>query len=606
MTYNSKSHFTLIEKSLYDLNFLDKINFDIIDEISENAINHKFKILSSNYIENYHLAKYDGFLGFNYSNNREDHKYNNKLISWRENSFSIENKKWIKMHSNIISDSYALIDWQVDVKSGFRWDELDWYKDITYGNLEGVDIKVPWELGRLQHLIPILISYTKNNNFKYIKEIEHQIIDFYLSNPPRFGCQWTTSMDVSIRAINLLILLDLANSFNVEFSIEFKKIILLSLLDHYEHIETNDEFNFGLRGNHYLVNIATLYIYSLYINELNSLQNKYLQLLIDEINYQFNTDGTNFEASTSYHKFMHELIFLVYNLNKSYHLKENKLIKQKLDSISFFSENLVDSDNSIVQFGDNDSGFILRHNYAESINKAIFFSKRVSSFNSFGDFGLTKYSNQNFDFFIKHNDTLGQNGKGGHNHSDCLDFSLSVDGKYIFINGGTFIYTASKKERNKHRCSEFKNLIDFEYQQLTFEDKTKDDLFWVKSKNFNYKQILINENFFIGEIVFKTFTHRRSVLFNKSSIHFKENLSKIGKYKLKLHLNSDCSIKLIDENELIIKSNNVKVKVTIDKGEYSLNDYDLSLEYGYTIKSKRIEINFESIELNWFVEVIKD
>ncbi len=55
----------------------------------------------------------------------------------------------------LIDKDYVPIDWQLDYKSGFRWSAQTWYKSIQYGSKAGVDVKIPWELARMQHL-PIL------------------------------------------------------------------------------------------------------------------------------------------------------------------------------------------------------------------------------------------------------------------------------------------------------------------------------------------------------------------------------------------------------------------------------------------------------------------
>ena len=59
---------------------------------------------------------------------------------------------WEKIIST--NPKYAPIDWQLDVKSGFRWNSKLWYKaqGSLSKNRKGVDIKIPWELSRLQHL----------------------------------------------------------------------------------------------------------------------------------------------------------------------------------------------------------------------------------------------------------------------------------------------------------------------------------------------------------------------------------------------------------------------------------------------------------------------
>ena len=49
-------------------------------------------------------------------------------------------------------EGYQPIDWHSDFKSGYKWNPGTFYRDIRYGNVEGVDVKMPWELSRFQHL----------------------------------------------------------------------------------------------------------------------------------------------------------------------------------------------------------------------------------------------------------------------------------------------------------------------------------------------------------------------------------------------------------------------------------------------------------------------
>ncbi|GAB1372688.1 hypothetical protein MASR1M45_27510 [Candidatus Kapaibacterium sp.] len=118
----------------------------------------------------------------------------------RDFSYSISNK---------IIGNYNLIDWQKDIRTGFRWSNLTYYTDIVYGNNAGVDIKNVWELGRLNHLIILVYAYKISNEEKYLIEVINQIYDFTAFNPPKYGVQWSSAMDVALRVINLCILMSL-------------------------------------------------------------------------------------------------------------------------------------------------------------------------------------------------------------------------------------------------------------------------------------------------------------------------------------------------------------------------------------------------------------
>ncbi|NBO70957.1 hypothetical protein EBV26_10805 [bacterium] len=54
---------------------------------------------------------------------------------------------------------YHPIDWQLDCKSGYRWDALSHHSEIGYGTKRGSDIKVPWELGRFTHAPGLAIGF---------------------------------------------------------------------------------------------------------------------------------------------------------------------------------------------------------------------------------------------------------------------------------------------------------------------------------------------------------------------------------------------------------------------------------------------------------------
>ena len=100
---------------------------------------------------------------------------------------------------------YQPIDWHIDFKSGYRWNPKTFYAFIKYGNKLGVDVKVPWELSRFQHLILLGQAYQLTKNKKYAVEFENQILDWIDNNPVGFGVNWRCAMDIAIRASNWLI-----------------------------------------------------------------------------------------------------------------------------------------------------------------------------------------------------------------------------------------------------------------------------------------------------------------------------------------------------------------------------------------------------------------
>lgn len=281
----------------------NRINFELSKAdwmVADKYLNHHFDLLGSGWVQVSYGMSCKGFLGKCYD---PGPLFNE---SWgSKDSVKIYN---IRSH---ISPKYIPIDWQIDFKSGYRWDEKVWYRNIAYGDLIGVDIKVPWELSRFQHLPLLAAAYADKGEVRWAVEVADQILDWISVNPPRYGVNWSCTMDVSIRVVNILIAIDVLKSSGYEFSIEVEEILASSIFSHAKHISRNLEWSESMRGNHYLANITGLLVAATYLpetEETNSWIMYSAQEILIEMNRQFLPDGAHFEASTSYHCFCVEMI----------------------------------------------------------------------------------------------------------------------------------------------------------------------------------------------------------------------------------------------------------------------------------------------------------
>ena len=156
--------------------------------------------------------------------------------NWLEERINGSNLPESQRIWRLVSKGYVPIDWHLDFKSGYRWSESTWYLNIRYGHKPGVDVKVPWELARMQHLPQLAWAYglakEKHPDFlppyTYSDEFRNQFLDFVATNPPRFGANWHMTMDVAIRAVNWLVAYDLFRVYGADFDEEFNRIFLPS------------------------------------------------------------------------------------------------------------------------------------------------------------------------------------------------------------------------------------------------------------------------------------------------------------------------------------------------------------------------------------------
>ena len=351
---------------------VSNINLDVARYLSKMYVEHKFDLLGSGWVKNSYDSAALGLEGYKYDMN-------------------------VAAPANA-PEGYEPIDWQKDFKSGFRWDEKKWYKDQRIAHKLGSDIKVPWELARLQHLPQLAVFAIADPSLKELnlKEFKNQILDFISNNPPRMGVNWTCTMDVGIRVANMLAAYDMLCQMDEGriLDADFKQTFSNSVYEHALHIVNNLEYSPHLTSNHYLSDIAGLLFACAYLDasrETDAWLAFAVQEVISEMKKEFYEDGGNFESSTSYHRLSGELmvyaaalilglksekISSLQNYDAKLWRKKPKLLPpggqefkitngqivlpqwfvDRLYKVGRFTADITKPNGEVPQFGDNDSG----------------------------------------------------------------------------------------------------------------------------------------------------------------------------------------------------------------------------------------------------------
>jgi len=372
-------------KSFIDINKLDISGIDkkVAEYHIKMYLSHRFDLLGSGWVKNTYDSKPLGLEGYKYDMNVEFDL---------EKLLKPAHVKRAKEIWELVDKDYIPIDWQKDYKSGYRWSARDWYKDTrkVIGRALGADIKVPWELARMQHLpqLAVFSLVCPEHKEKSIREFKNQVLDFIATNPPKMGVNWACTMDVAIRAANMLIAYDMFDQLDTNNILDnkFKQIFANSVYEHGFHIINNLEYNEFLTSNHYLSDIVGLLFVGAYLDNGEWISYA-VQEIIKEMKKEFYEDGGNFESSTSYHRLSGELMVyataLIVRLlqeNKikkiDYKIKNQKfkLIRNqqtlithlpqwyidRLYKIGRFTVDITKPNGDIPQFGDNDSGRFFR------------------------------------------------------------------------------------------------------------------------------------------------------------------------------------------------------------------------------------------------------
>ncbi len=363
-----------------------------LGEVAQHYLAHRFDLLGSGWVRVFHGMNSRGVEGCHFE--PEPAITADKAGRWLRGRINPANLAEAQRIWNLIDAEYCPIDWHLDFKSGFRWREDTWYKEIQFGHLLGVDVKVPWELARMQHLPQLAWAYALakqgNQSFcppeHYLAEFRNQVLDFIATNPPRWGVNWSCAMDVAIRAVNWLTAYDLLKNCGAQFDPQFERVFSRSICEHGKHIVDNLESSLRFRGNHYLSDIVGLLFISTAL-PCDRQTNRWLifgvQELIKEVQLQFHEDGSNFEASTSYHRLSAELVVYATALALGLSEKKKKALRSckyclldaeskqafiqfpnwyflRLERMAEFTMHITKSDGHIPQFGDNDNGRLLK------------------------------------------------------------------------------------------------------------------------------------------------------------------------------------------------------------------------------------------------------
>ena len=360
------------------------------------------------------------------------------------------------------------------------------------------DVKVPYEASRLQHLQ----KQNLINSIETLKVLDSETLVVKVDKFPLI--YWNSPMDVAIRLINLIIHRQfLAHESNRSIIFDNSEELLDAYISqNYQYVKDNLENEGNVVGNHYLIELSAMLFYLANYETKNSvIETEFvLSELKNEINNQFNQEGTNFEGSTHYAAFATEaLILCKISLQDLYQTSDLPSVIDKLIMINKKFLELLIIDDELSQIGDNDSGRIfyfafeeekplkltwlikmiesLEINESQSISKNDNINRVSKEIPNLKDYKRVKhpeiklfskdyeaYAYPEFGIFIWRNESeylsircgpVGQNGVGGHSHYDQLSIECFTDSKWIARDPGTGTYTDNISIRNKFKSLEY-------------------------------------------------------------------------------------------------------------------------------------------------------
>ena len=362
----------------------------------------------------------------------------------------------------------AEIDWRLDFKSGRRW-PLDHISRLPIVYPDDSDIKVPWELGRFQHLPLLAVAHRLTGERRYLDELGAQLDSFIAANPVEHGPQWACTMDVAIRAANWIAALALcAQDARDEPWLEGA---VGSLFLHGRFIRSHLEWA-ETRGNHYLSDVVGLLpVAALFSGgrEGKGWASWATGELAAEIEHQVRSDGCDHEASIPYHRLVCELMLC--GMQAADRLAPGAIGadgRERVEAMLRFVADYTRPDGLAPQVGDADDGRFLPltgygrsdpRSHAHLFDQAGRRRPASGGHAAYPAGGYWVMRTPELHVVIRCGD-VGVGGLGSHAHNDQLSFELSGYGDALVVDPGSYLYTADPDARTLFRSTGFHATVE--------------------------------------------------------------------------------------------------------------------------------------------------
>lgn len=452
------------------------------------------------------------------------------------------------------------LDFSSTYLSRFNVEEL-MNDTFTFLNIkEEISLESNWNLSPLQrlwrfnfhyfeYLFPIGHEFKKTKDEKYYNKFKYWVINWIRLNNRPSKDSWDP-YTVSLRLANWILGFEIFYEM-ISKDKDFKNTFLKSIYAHYLYLQKNTERD--ILGNHYIENLKALILGSIFFVQNNSLE-LYLREWEIQLDEQILDDGMHFELSPMYHKIVLEALMRV-----NYwcpHSKTKKKIEKMISVIyslekdmgkmPFFNdcaENIAKDTDDMLSLAK--EYFSIKPNYVCSLEASGYYILETDNKKCIIDAGQ-----------------IGPKYQPGHGHCDALSYELSVRGKPVIVNSGTYGYEKGKV-RDFFRSTRAHNTVmidDIEQSECWGSFRVADRMKRVSGEVFSVKGM----PFFVGSGISSSgdIHTRRMTWVDNNLLLVLESTENQSQQSIKsyIHIHPDLTIRK-DEHWRIVRDSNIEASV---------------------------------------------
>jgi hypothetical protein len=424
----------------------------------------------------------------------------------------------------------------------------------------------------LQYLDFILDeSICIDERINILKNISNKLLKFQIKLEP---------YPVSLRIVNSLFFVCKNNIKDDD--------ILNAILFQIAYLEENLEYH--LLANHLLENYISLYISSLFIQDIK-LNIKFKKKLVEELEIQILPDGAHYECSPMYHSIILSKLFICLDLSitHGYDIDFTNYLKKKCTEMLNWINAYSFPDGSWALMNDSALGIAPQTEELNSCSKNFFLKKEHISLK---ESGFRKISGSNWQCLLKCGN-IQPSYQPGHTHSDIFHFCLWYNGEQIIVDQGISTYNNTERRSFERSTIAHNTITVFNFNQSDvwgafrigkraivnlindYENKINGRVTWGKYTHFR-EFVKIDENLIISDSVQER---------HKSELQFK---SRYLFSKPFLWLENES--RLVYKNIIIIYQGNASYNKVLFSTEFN------KFEHGYLLEITALKSNTLKIE----------
>lgn len=428
-----------------------------------------------------------------------------------------EAEKIYSHHWNIFGIPYnpgPQIDWHKCPKTGNNWPLKYWWEVPIRDGFSIGGVKFIWEVNRL-YFLPILgIAYDLTGLNKYGDKIFALLSSWLNANQYPLGVNWTSGIELSVRVANLC----WALSFLKDYQLSSEQVKLLNdfFWLHGRHLYRYQS-KYSSNNNHAIAEAFGLFLIGAFSSPIPETVKWFSfgkQVLERECGRQLLPDGGSYEYATTYLSFVFDFFLLFKLICERLEIAYSPVVELRLASCCSYIYSLMDRKGNFPNIGDQDSAVLINfglnnHENLKSIlnTGSVLFKKQHYLTDTFPDLktrlllGEEKFNSVEFYpekvvtstapttqirllkhsglgvirrkdkdgevVFVGNATPLGMPPLYAHGHLDALSFYLSVDGREIFVDPGTYLYHSGGKWRRYFRSTAAHNTLRINGQDFT-------------------------------------------------------------------------------------------------------------------------------------------